>query len=130
MPGLKLIILKIHLVIITIVVICVSVVHTNILLVRERKTSIILYDHIHQPSPSSPFFFLRYIVSFRSNCQKKSAGIWQNHCWFKSPVFFQLQNVRLYVLDFHTENIQELCGKCVGHAVKHTMPKSMVCFFR
>lgn len=47
----------------------------------------------------------------------------QNHCWFKSPVFFQLVNVRLYVLDFHTENIQELYGKCVGHAVKFTVPK-------
>ena len=32
-------------------------------------------------------------------------------------------NVRFYALDFHTENIQELRGKCVGHVVKYTMPK-------
>lgn len=100
---------------------CVLVVHTNFLLLKERKTSTILYDHIRQPFFSS--FFLRQIISFRSNCQKKSVGIQQNCCCFKSPIFFQLLNVRLYALDFHTENIQELCGKCVRHSVKHAMPE-------
>lgn len=120
-PRLKLLILKIRLEIITIIVIYVFLQSTQTLYFLKKERPQTYYMTIFISLFFSSFFEIDHFLQIQ--LPKNSVGIQQNCCCFKSRVFFQLLNVRLYALDFHTENIQELCGKCVGHAVKYAMPK-------